>query len=159
MDFNLQKGSSMVGTLVEIAAPLLKILIEQLEKAKVFTRRKEVSEEHFGTVSKLLSGRLVYLLRYMDNRPDPVYPRAFGRVLASFVEVERTRQPARFELGAEEAWDKASQYACWYLSMLGLVSVWGGIGDEVAISELGKRVIRSDSIRTTFREAFMQPLP
>ena len=144
-------------TLLEIAAPLLKTITEKMGSA--FSRHRVLSdEEQIATVAKLLSGRLVYLLRYMDERPDPVYPR-FGRVLASFVEVERTRPAARFEPSAEEAWDKASQYACWYLSMLGLVAVWGGLKDEVTISDLGKKVIRSDLMRNTFREVFRQPLP
>jgi hypothetical protein len=151
-----RKEEDMLETLLEIAAPLLKAITGKMGKA--ISDGAPLPKEELERITQLLSGRLVYLLRYMDHRPDPVYPRAYGRVLASFVEVERTRQPARFELGAEEAWDKASQYACWYLSMLGLVKVYGGIGDEVTISDLGKQVIRSDHIRNEFREVFQQPL-
>ena len=146
----------MLETLLDIAAPLLKVISKEL--GGLFVRQKDLSEDHLAKIASLLSGRLVYLMRYIDANPDPIYPKAYGRVLVSFVDVGRLRQPARFEVQAEEGWEKASQYACWYLSMLGLVKIYGGIGDEVTISDLGKKVIRSDYIRNQFNNVFRQPL-
>lgn len=146
----------MVETLLEIAAPLLTSIMEKLGKS--FSRQTKLREGQIESTGKLLSGRLVYLLRYMDEKDYPVYPHAFGRVLASFVEVERVRQPAQYVVEAEEAWDKASEYACYYLSMLGLISIYGGMGGEVVINEFGKELIRSEYIKRSFRNVFNQPL-
>jgi hypothetical protein len=62
----IKRHGSMVGTLLEIAAPLLKIITEKMGEA--LSRQRELSEEQIGTVAKLLSGRLVYLLRYIRAR-------------------------------------------------------------------------------------------
>jgi len=147
----------MIDTLIEIAAPLFKVVLKELGSSSLISP-KEISENDIANIANLLSGRLVYLLRYIDANPDPVYPHAYGRVLASFVDIGHTRQPARFEIRAEEGWGKASQYACWYLSMLGLIKIYGGIGGEVTISNLGKKIIRSDYIRTQFISVFEQSL-
>lgn len=147
----------MVETLLEIASPLLKKIMEKVGR-DIFSSR-ELSKEEIDKIGRLLSGRLIYLLRYMDENDYPVYPKAFGRILASFVEVERVRQPPRYEIEAEEAWEKASEYACYYLSMLGLIRIYGGVGGEVVISDLGKALIRSDYIRSIFNNIFKQPLP
>jgi hypothetical protein len=146
----------MFGTLLEILSPLFRALIGELVQGHKHSVLDSPDLKHF---SRALTGRLVYLLRYMDENPDPRYPDSYARVLSGFVDIGKMRQPARYSVEAENAWVKAAQYACFYLSAFGLVQVCGGIGNEVSISDFGKRLVRTDEIRRTFRSAFQQPLP
>ena len=147
---------NMFPTILECAAPLLMRLIEKIMSEDKHTSISRKDEEELG---KMLTGRLVYLLRYMDIHDDAVYPKAFGRVLASFTEIDNPRQSPIYEVEAEQAWAKASQYACAYLSLLGLVEICGGLAGEVIISPLGRTVLQSGVVKNMFKNCFLQPLP
>lgn len=108
-----------------IADSLFKVLPDLLPKLleRVQRRRSEPDpESKLEELGKLLTGRLVYLLRYLDQTGDARYPHAYGRVLGAYVDVGSARPPASFSSQAEPAWEHASKYACWYLSALGLVA-------------------------------------
>jgi hypothetical protein len=136
---------------------LMPHLLTYLEKRK--TNHEVDSNDETEQLSNLLTGRLVFLLRYMDERGNARYPEGYGRVISGYVDVSETRPDASYSPRAEDGWKKASQYACLYLSALGLVKQFGGIGYEVDISDLGKKVIRSDYIRKNFGSAFEQEIP
>jgi hypothetical protein len=146
----------MFTTLLEIFSPLLKALANEIVARK--KRSSVLDSPDVKQFRQVLSGRLTYLLRYMDANPDPVYPESYGRVLSSFVDVGSRHQKALYEVEAEEAWEKAAKYACLYLSSFGLVEVCGGIGGEVVISDFGKQLVRTDAIRGFFPSAFKQKL-
>jgi len=120
---------------------------------------QELNGKEIEQLGGLLTGRLVFLLRFMDERKNPRYPNGYGRVISAYVDVSETRPNITFSPRAEDGWNKASQYACLYLSAIGLVKQFGGIGHEVDISDLGKKIIRSDYIRKNFELAFEQRLP
>jgi hypothetical protein len=143
-----------------IADTLIELLPSLLPSATRFVRdvRKpeKNTDEKLANLGALLTGRLVYLLRYFEQSRDARYPRSYGRVLAAYVDVGDTHPAAGFSAQAESAWEHAAQYACWYLSALGLLNQYGAVGGEVVISDLGKLLVRSDRIREMFRPAFEQ---
>ncbi len=143
-----------------IAETVIKLLPELLPSLARFVRilntPRRTADEQIASLGGLLTGRLVYLLRYFDQSGDARYPQSYGRVLAAYVDVGNTRPAASFSAQAEPAWEHAAQYACWYLSALGLLQQYGAVGGEIMISDLGKKVVRSDRIREIFRPAFEQ---
>ena len=51
----------------------------------------------------------------------------------TYAEAGTTAPPPSWAPQAESAWEHASQYACWYLSALGLVEQFGAVGGEITI--------------------------
>jgi hypothetical protein len=153
----------MSDSLVTIGDTLLRVLPDLLKNLSNLLQRggpaPKQMEAQLAAVGNLLSGRLVYLLRYLDHTGDVRSPESYGPVLSGFREVGNPRPPASHSYDAEPAWEKAAQYACWYLSALGLVGSYGAVGGEIGITELGKNVIRSDFVRQRHRSAFDQQLP
>ncbi len=144
-------GESIIKILPDLISGLAgKINYRQAQKTDL--------NEQLLALGNLLTGRLVYLLRYLDQSGDARYPHAYGRILSAYVDVGNTRPDASFSAQAEVAWEHASKYACWYLSSLGLVKQYGAIGGEVAISDLGRELLRSDRLRELYRPAFEQRL-
>ena len=141
-----------------IAEKVIGILIEHVPE---FIRKVQSKKEPTATLKDygyLLSGRLVYLLRYLDQTGDARYPDKYGRVLMAYVEAGDPRPTPNYAPQAEKAWENASKYACWYLSSLGVVSQYGALGGEVAINDIGREVLRVPEIREKFRSAFDQPI-
>jgi hypothetical protein len=93
----------------------------------------------------------------MDQKMYALPPSHLGFVLAAFR--EEGRPVATSHPDAMPGWDKAAQYACWYLSSLGLVNQSHGLGSEVVIGELGKAVLQSNEVRLRYLPAFQQSLP
>jgi hypothetical protein len=146
-----------------IAEKIYLILPNLLPNLLTVTDKRETHKELDGKemeqLAGLLTGRLVFLLRFMDENRSPRFPNGYGRVISAYVDVSETKPNVTHSPRVEEGWKKASQYACWYLSALGLVKQCGEIGYEVEISDLGKKFIRSNIIRQNFELAFVQQLP
>ena len=143
-----------------IAHSLIKLLPDLLPSVtravRDWWKPEKSRDEQLASLGGLLTGRLVYLLRYFDQTGDARYPHSYGRILAAYVDVGNTRPAASFSAHSEPAWEHAAQYACWYLSALGLLNQYGAVGGEVVISDLGKQLIRSDHTHEMFRPAFEQ---
>jgi hypothetical protein len=142
-----------------IAGSVVKILIQKapdlVEKLKKTNSKKSIGAEY----GYLLTGRLIFLLRYLEHTGDVRYPKRYGRILMTYVEAGTISPPANYAPQAEDAWQHASQYACWYLSALGLVSQFGAVGGEVGISEQGQEILKDSEIRRKFKSAFEQQIP
>jgi len=141
-----------------IAEKVIGILIDHTPEILQKIQFKKKDQKCMKDYGYLLTGRLVYLLRYLDQTGDARYPDKYGRILMAYVEAGNTRPSPNYAPQAEEAWDHASKYACWYLSSLGLVSQYGAVGGEVAINELGREVLRSLEIKEKFRSSFDQQI-
>jgi len=146
----------MLKTPLEIASPVLKDLLDRLTKGR--KHAEHLTDAEIKKLGNLLTGRMVFLLRCMDEYPGPSYPRAWVSGMASYVDFPESQFPED-ESGPWDAWEKAIEYACCYLSLLGLVEFYGGFGREVRISQLGIQLIRSETIRNLFRDSFRQKTP
>ena len=135
--------------ILDVVTPVVKKMVQKI------VDRQEDAEE---LARDMLTGRLVYLLRCMDEHcKSAYYPKYYAEAFASFKEEENPEIPP-YDDRTELVWTKATQYACSYLSVLGLVETYGGLGGEVKISPLGSKVIRSDAIRDIFNNCFKQKL-
>jgi hypothetical protein len=143
---------TIAGSVAKILIQKVPDLVQKLEESK---SQKSIGEEY----GYLLTGRLIYLLRYMDLTDYVRYPNRYGRIIMAYVEAGTIAPPANYAPQAENAWEHASQYAYWYLSALGLVTQFGAVGGEVTISKQGQEVLRDSLIRRKFKSAFEQQIP
>jgi hypothetical protein len=101
-----------------------------------------------------LSGRLIYLLRNMAEINDFRTPEDFGSVLRAYE--KDTRVP--LSEGEWSAWYQAAEYACQYLYSIQLVKRQVGLGTRVAITDLGRFLVRSKAVQKEFRQSFDKAL-
>ena len=147
--------TAIAETLLKILPDLYKEMSELIRSGK----RGKKMDAQLEDLGKLLTGRLVDLLRILDDTGNVDYPATYGRVLFSYVGPGATGSSGGFSPEVAPGWEHAAKYACSYLSALGLVEQFGAGGSEVKISEIGKTLVRTDKIREYFRPSFSQSLP
>ena len=105
-------------------------------------------------ILSVLSGRLIYLLRQIDQIGDFRHESFYGKAVAYF-KCETQAQEGAFS-SDPTAWAKASVYACRLLGALRLVEYTRTSG-EVSITRLGRDVLADDRTKSRFAIAFSTP--
>jgi hypothetical protein len=99
----------------------------------------------FSELIKYLSLRELYLIRCMNEWGAPHYASHFGHALANWDDEQNNK-----------GWEKAAEYACKNLAMLGIVQP---AGSEVELTALGKALINEERDKARSRAVFEKPLP
>lgn len=104
---------------------------------------------------QVVSDRLVYLLRHLAQSAGSTFPARFAEVLAEWHFKDKGHAYAKLSVEAKGGWENAAEYACGLLVLCGLARQ---LGSEVIISQLGREMIQSKTIRADFPEAISLPL-
>ena len=96
---------------------------------------------------EMLTGGMVYVLRHMERDPGSRPAGAFDKALRHFSS-ERGAQS-----GAGAGWQKASEYAVYYLVVLGLAERVGA-HNVYKISKAGRKILDSGTSRRAYHDAF-----
>src|SRR5690348_5524050 len=99
-------------TILEKFQPIAKSVIDYLSQFRGGKTPKATDyEQQIKDTAPLLTGGLVYLLRFMYERDQGVQtPETYGPVIEFF---NRNKSSV-------DQWDKAAKYGCYYLSAVGL---------------------------------------
>jgi hypothetical protein len=86
-----------VGTIAESVVRLLPSLLPLLQDRRRGRPTEPQVQEQVAKLGNFLTGRLVYLLRYLDQTGDVRYPQGYGSILSAYVDVSQgAPQPATF---------------------------------------------------------------
>jgi hypothetical protein len=124
--------------------------------SKGLFKKKDTVEQTLQALESKVDTRLVFMLSYMEKYPNPNYPQTFAKALYSF---KGSQSGIKYGAKTEDEkaiWGKAAEYACLYLSALGLVKQ---VGSEYTISDFGRAFILSPKIRGLHEDAFKQTPP
>ena len=95
-------------------------------------------------VPEVLSGGMLYLLRYLETRAY-----SSSGLAPALVHFQTKRKIADLPIDEQKSWVKATQYACQCLRALNLVSTFDG-GSYYRISEQGRRLMGSEDLKEMF---------